>query len=72
MSKWTETCQILNIIDVEYESSNAAYQEKLRSVSDKLSILFTKIISYYVTMGWHTKILKNNIRIIGDDGLGIN
>ena len=56
----------------EYKSSNAAPQEELRSVSDNINVIYTNILSYYIIVGWHTKILKNNIRGIIGDGLGIN
>ena len=32
-----------------------------------------KLVGYYITVGWHIKILKNNIGIMAlGDGLGIN
>ena len=36
----------------EYESSNAAPQEELRSVSDNINVIYTNVFSYYITVGW--------------------
>ena len=43
MVKCTEICQILNNIDDEYKSSNAASQEELKSVSDNINLIYTNL-----------------------------
>ena len=49
MAECTEKCQISNIDD-EYESSNAASQEELRSVSDNINLIYTNVFSYHITV----------------------
>ena len=39
MAEYTKICQMLNIIDDEYESSNATSQEELRSVSNNINLI---------------------------------
>ena len=61
-----------NMSNIKLLMMNAVSQEELRNDSDNINLIYTNVFSYYVTVGWRTKILKNNIGIIGDDGLGIN